>query len=429
MRNRSASPPNHAAHAAACALAGVAFLACVAEAPDDEAASEEEGDDAALPVGPERETGGSADRHFDAKGDAASAIDSGSDSDAPIVDGRDVAPDVGADATVVDAKLPDASDASADAPPIDAGLPIDCTKLGPDGEPIELGCTGLYSNWPARIIASDFQPYAPAFALWSDGAAKSRWVKLPPGTKIDATDPNEWSFPVGTRFFKEFRLNGKRVETRMLWKTTASAWVRTTYAWSLDQTTARELRTGAQNVFGTAYEIPAQSDCETCHMGRLDGVLGFEVIGLSNTGATGLTMAKLESSGWIAPAPTSTAAVPGNATERAALGWLHANCGNACHNRSPYALAGPTGLFLRLEIGKLATPSATDTYRTAINVPSSFQPWSGAGFARVRPKDVAHSAIPFRDGSRDPGVQMPPIATHVVDSAGLTAVQNWINWL
>ena len=40
--------------------------------------------------------------------------------------------------------------------------------------------------------------------LWADYATKQRWILLPPGTKIDATDPNEWVFPVGTKVWKEF---------------------------------------------------------------------------------------------------------------------------------------------------------------------------------------------------------------------------------
>ena len=67
---------------------------------------------------------------------------------------------------------------------------------------------------------------------------KTRWVFLPPGTTIDARDDRAWDFPVGTRFWKEFTFNGRKVETRMLWKATAAKWVAASYLWNEDQTDA-----------------------------------------------------------------------------------------------------------------------------------------------------------------------------------------------
>ena len=366
-----------------------------------------------------------ADVADDAGLDAAATVDAGK-ADAGGVDASKIdaaGADASKDATVTDAAM------DAAGPGVDAGPPLDCTKLGKDGEPLDLGCTGLYANWATRSVASTARAYEPPapVRLWSDGAEKSRFISLPPGTQIDTSNLDEWSFPVGTRMWKEFRLAGRRVETRMMWKKTGSQWVRTTYAWSYDQSTATELTTGAQNVFGTTYEIPAQADCEICHMGRLDNVLGFEIIGLSRAGATGLTMQALIAENLVTQAPATLPVIPGNATEAAALGWLHANCGTACHNRSNYALAKSTGLFMRLDVAKLASVTGTDTYATAVNVPSTFQPTPGAGFLRIKPRDNAHSCIPYRDGTRVKGEQMPPMATHIVDTAGLALVKSWID--
>src|ERR1019366_5145150 len=69
------------------------------------------------------------------------------------------------------------------------------------------------------------------------GGDKTRWIYLPPGQKIDTTDMDEWTFPVGTKIFKEFSLPqgdaspGTRIETRLLWKHAPKTWYRTTYAW------------------------------------------------------------------------------------------------------------------------------------------------------------------------------------------------------
>ncbi|WP_394842754.1 hypothetical protein LZC95_37500 [Pendulispora brunnea] len=346
---------------------------------------------------------------------------------------RDAEPDVSSDAFPVDSGS-DAQQPSDAAPdvvtPIDTGPPLDCTAVGSAGEPKELGCTGLYASWPDRSIAPSARPFTPAFTSWSDGAYKSRWIYLPPGTKIDTSNMDEWRFPVGTKIWKEFRLGNLRVETRLLWKKTNSDWYRTAYVWSRDQSSATENTAGVVNIWGTGYDVVPQSDCSLCHNGHLDGVLGFEAIGLSAAGASGFTMSALVSEQRVTDAPASSYEVPGDATARAALGSLHANCGNACHSNSNYALAKDSGLFMRLRTDSLGSVAATDTYKTAVGVASKFQPPGQTGFLRIKENDVAHSTIPYRDGYRDTSgerIQMPPLGTHKVDTAAMNAVKAWIN--
>ena len=296
------------------------------------------------------------------------------------------------------------------------------------GHPTELVCTGLYADFATRVVAGDVKAYDPSIELWSDGAEKRRFIRLPPGTTIDTRDMDHWVFPAGTRLWKEFSVQGKRAETRYLEKEPDGTWLRTTYAWSADQSSATELTAGMSNVFGSGYDIPAQTECAICHDGAPDGVLGFEAIGLSTPQATGLTMAELVRQGLV-QASGAPLSIPGPPAAVAALGWLHANCGNACHNRTEKAYARSTGLFMRLTVGDLASVEATDTYVTAVGVTSGFQPSgaeAGDPFLRIKPDDVAHSAIPYRAASREPGVQMPPIATHVPDPAGVALLDTWI---
>jgi hypothetical protein len=238
---------------------------------------------------------------------------------------------------------------------------------------------------------------------------------------------DEWVFPTGTKLWKEFRLAGRRVETRFLEKTDARTWFRTTYAWSDDEARATELTSGAENVRGTTYGIPTQAECTTCHKGRKDGVMGFEAIALSTPAASGMTLQELVSEELVTNPPARSLDIPGNATERAALGWLHMNCGVACHNPSPASEAGWTGLHMRLGAGALASVQATDTWTTAVGAVAGFQPIKNQLFYRIAPGDVARSLIPFRDGNRsDPAIQMPPIATRLVDQDGLALVKAWI---
>src|SRR5579883_3455610 len=86
---------------------------------------------------------------------------------------------------------PDAS-ADASAPPPEAGAPDAPSYDCPDASvpPTTLECTGLYADIASKALAPRARSYAPATPLWSDGAEKQRWIALPPGTTIDATDPN-----------------------------------------------------------------------------------------------------------------------------------------------------------------------------------------------------------------------------------------------
>jgi hypothetical protein len=277
----------------------------------------------------------------------------------------------------------------------------------------------------SKTLADGVRGYDPSLHLWADGAEKNRFIRLPSSTSIDTSDMNEWVFPVGTKVWKEFLVGGKRIETRYQEKR-ADGWFRTTYLWAADEQSAYEVTAGAKNVGGTGYDVPSQGQCVFCHQGRKDNVLGFEAVGLSTAAATGFTMRDLVREGLVTHPPSALLTIPGTPVEAAALGWLHANCGIACHNTNPNALASGTGLHMRLSAGQLESVQATDAYQTAVGMPSNFQPSPGAGFLRIKPGDVAHSAIPYRAGSRNDGAQMPPLGTQLPDAAGLKMIEDWI---
>lgn len=80
---------------------------------------------------------------------------------------------------------------------------------------IRLSETGLFSSAPDELERNVVR-FAPSYELWSDGAEKRRWVALPNNTLIDTTDMNHWVLPIGTRLWKEFSLDGVRLETRLI---------------------------------------------------------------------------------------------------------------------------------------------------------------------------------------------------------------------
>jgi hypothetical protein len=299
-------------------------------------------------------------------------------------------------------------------------------------EPVALSCTGLYASWAQLTVAPDVHTYTPGVAMWVDGADSSRWIWLPPGATIDTSDPNNWQFPVGTKLWQELRLLGKRIETRFLWKEAPGLWFRATFAWTDDQSAAPALGMGQPNARGLPYEIPPVSACEKCHDGAADFVLGFEAVSLAMPMSSGLNLQALEQGRLLSKPPAALAVVPGDPTTAAALGFLHSNCGTSCHNRGPYAGGGATGLFLKLTVdARGALPAAaqqTDTWTTSVGVPSSLTPYGvdAGGFWRIAPGDVSHSAIAWTASRRDSAVQMPPLATHLVDQNDLARLDSWI---
>jgi hypothetical protein len=276
--------------------------------------------------------------------------------------------------------------------------------------------------------------------------------------QIDTSDMDEWVFPVGTKIWKEFNLGGqlsstgqltggKIIETRLLWKQDASRWTSIVYRWSDDQMSTRRITAGEkvpQPDGPPAYEVPNTGACVSCHGGRRDFVLGFDLIGLGvpGAGATGgLTLATLPA-GWLTqPPPATTVTIPDDATNQAApaLGLLHMNCGVSCHNAGPNAKAGYTGLYTKLLAGQLfpeagsAQVSSLDTYTTAVNVQGHLL---FGRYMRIAPGNSAQSLVTLMALARDPDagafLPMPPLVSHRPDTdpnTGIPLVQAWIDAL
>ena len=82
--------------------------------------------------------------------------------------------------------------------------------------PPDLRDTGLYADVETLQIDARHLAFAPQYPLWTDGATKRRWISLPPGSAIDASDPDAWVFPAGTRLWKEFSF-GASASRRAPW--------------------------------------------------------------------------------------------------------------------------------------------------------------------------------------------------------------------
>lgn len=317
--------------------------------------------------------------------------------------------------------------------------------------PQRLRDTGLYVDGMAEpVVRADNLPFSPQYPLWTDGARKRRWIQLPPGSQIDASDPDAWQFPIGTRLWKEFAHAGRPIETRLIERLPDGQWRFATYIWNpqgSDATLAPERgvrRLPAPDAPGGFYAVPGRNDCRACHEGGPAPVLGFSALQLSPdrdpnalhsepASPQRLDLRGLQQRGllrglpaaWQAQAPRIAAPSP---QARSALGYLHANCGH-CHND-----AGPLAAMDMAMLQSASHPvrSARRTWESLYGQGSRFRSERGdrgetaAPQQRIAPGRVDDSTVLVRMASPHVMSRMPPIGVSVVDVAGLQLIRQWI---
>jgi hypothetical protein len=307
-----------------------------------------------------------------------------------------------------------------------------------------LSQTGLYPG-PGTAVDPRNLIYSPQYPLWSDGAQKSRWIFVPPGSRIDATDVDGWEFPAGTRFWKQFAFAGRKVETRLLWKATPSGWTYATYLWNSDQSDAvLASPEGVPDYYevapGKRHSIPSVNDCKDCHESETKPVLGFTALQLSTDrdplapNAEPLqpgmvTLRTLVERGLLRPLSEELVREPpripsSNARTRAMLGYFAANC-SQCH-----ATGGSLGI-LKLSFAHRSTARVEADepgLATTVGQASDWQiPNAPDGATRrIQPGSPDLSAVFYRMNSRQPSSQMPPLGTVLVDQEAVDLLRRWI---
>jgi len=282
--------------------------------------------------------------------------------------------------------------------------------------PLHLAETGLGDAAAVNIFSAN-RSYSPLYPLWSDGAAKRRWIYLPPGQDIDARQADDWIFPVGTKLWKEFSF-GKKVETRYLEKVARGEWRFAAYAWNAGENDAILVpERGAPNCYpiaeGVRHDIPGVADCKTCHEGQgRDIVLGFNALQLSPERDPEAPNAEAWASGMI----TFTSLV-----EQKRLDHLNKNLAR----RAPAIATALATARARASLGYLSANSVRMALSTFIGSKSKFQiPGLATGQSyRVLPGHSSQSAIVYRMESRNPYRQMPPLGTKIADRKANGAVR------
>lgn len=228
-------------------------------------------------------------------------------------------------------------------------VPTASTAAEVIGLPLHLRDTDLFTLDSATLAQYGVIGYAPAYPLWSDNAAKIRYIRVPRGTSVQFDKASQnWKVPPNTRFYKTFMkqivdvdgsVRYKKMETRLIVArpdqiaadgTRTPAALFGSYAWNDDESDAVLVTTplkdgepfadtvsepiinepvGAQVIASSSansntalsllyagaarhYAIPSSQRCMQCHMGSATGTftLGFLPLQINRlpTGQSGI---------------------------------------------------------------------------------------------------------------------------------------------
>ena len=343
-----------------------------------------------------------------------------------------------------------------------------CGSRGPtaphaDKPPEKLSEYGLFvGNGSTQQPVEGVIPYDLNSPLFSDYAAKYRFIKLPPGASAAYHESEAFEFPEGTVIAKTFayphdaraaaaaprakeqqaegrQVEGRRlIETRIL-KRTAKGWVGLPYIWNDEQTEATlDVAGGTVDVEwihndGSRrtdnYIIPNTNQCKGCH----ESTRGMEPIGpkarhlnrdFAYTEGTENQLAHWTRIGLLKGAPSAEKAPrtpvwddPASGTlDARARAWLEINCAH-CH--SPTGPARNSGLDL---LAIQTNPTKYGVFKSPVAAGRG----SGGLEYDIVPGKPEESILAFRIASTHPGIMMPELGKRLVHEEGVALVREWI---
>ena len=284
--------------------------------------------------------------------------------------------------------------------------------------------TKIWKDLRSATLTDDFVPYDIASPLWSDGAAKKRFISVPPGKRVTIGEDGRVVLPVGTRLVKQFDLpnSTRRLETRVLVvgeQTTYGV----SYRWNAEGTDGDlVVEPTDETVEGRAWHYPSFGECWSCHRSE-NRVLGFAPRQLDKKQLEALAAKS------IIDAPTMTTFPeplprPSDTTaplEQRALAYLAANC-SGCHHTDSYVMGSlgtwraEPGIALA-DRGLLNAPHHNSPMATAFNLNSA---------PLISPGNPANSILLARLKSTDEKLRMPPLGRNTVDPEGAALIEAWI---
>lgn len=327
-----------------------------------------------------------------------------------------------------------------------------------------LSQTGAFADLATLAPNPGVVPYVPNLKFWSDHADKARWFVIKNTTdQMGYSRDGAWSFPEGMIFIKHFDMEldrsfpgtrRKRLETRFLVRTAESSYG-VSYRWNEAGTDASLVGisgedfdlpvveggtlVGGQVTGGTPvtqrWHIPSRGECLTCHNPNAGHALSLNTRQLNREGGLGslngnfLTL--LSQSGYLSGFQEDPSTLPrfyrpdessANLEDRVSS-YLAVNC-SYCHQPN-------SGV---VESWDARGHLTVEQKRLLYNQPLS-ETYHDEDDRLILPGDPANSLLWNRiqarnmigDGNFHGYSQMPPLATNVVDPAGVQLLTDWIN--
>jgi hypothetical protein len=225
---------------------------------------------------------------------------------------------------------------------------------------------------------------------------------------------------------KEFSIDGKRVETRLLVHHDDGDWAGYSYEWSDDQMDATLLLSSKTKDLGNgkSWYFPSRNDCLRCHTQAAGRTLGLETpqMNRAQPGGGGNQLDALTALGaFDAPLAAPAAMLPAFPSvddmtapvDARARAYLHTNC-SFCHRMGGTGQVPPdwrASLSLAQTGACNATPVDGDLGQTGAKVITPGAPTASVASLRMHATDA---------------YRMPPLASHVVDPMGTAVVDAWI---
>ena len=332
-------------------------------------------------------------------------------------------------------------------------LPNDFPQATPPArtfQPLDqLSAYHYFAGAPAlQLPAAGVVPFDVNAALFADGAAKLRFLVLPPGGKIAFDATGRWQFPDGTVLIKTFYFDldartpsaGRRLLETRLEVFRDGEWTLYTYLWDDAQTEATRLVPGrtlavthldaSGQTISLDYRVPSSDQCKTCHaQSRVSVPLGPRTRQLNRAFDYGSPLGPENQLEHLAALGAFDRPLPPVATldrlsdpagtdplETRARSYLEANCAH-CHAAG--GAASSTALRLNLE-----TTLAIDL--GICRSPNAAGPGAGQLLYDIVPGKPDESIVLFRMRSTEPEIKMPQLPSTTADTAGAALIAAWV---
>ncbi|QJE97459.1 Ig-like domain-containing protein [Luteolibacter luteus] len=320
-----------------------------------------------------------------------------------------------------------------------------------------LSQTGIFTDMATLATAPGMIPYDVANPLWSDAAAKKRWIILPNNGTHDSaaedivfSEEGNWVFPAGTVLVKHFELPvdernpslTRRLETRFIICTEEGGKYGVTYKWNTAGTDAELLTSGdAADIEVTLqdgstesrrWDFPSRADCLLCHNAAAGQALGLRTHSLNKsfhyeaTGRTSNQLVTFNALGMFDGSLTATqlkdyieARSLDDETaplEHRVRSYLDSNCSH-CHR------PGGTVDFFDARLG---TPLHVQGLINGL-IQGHFN--LGPDGRYLKPGDPDLSALHVRMANVGNGAAMPPLAKNLVDQKAVSLLQQYLESL